>query len=73
MKIECEMGTGQVPQNDPSKIHGVKRRSILYDLPYFKVCNEPLSKIRMLQCNCSNIHCLLCCSTRFEEVTIEPW
>jgi hypothetical protein len=33
---------------DPSKIHGVKRWSILYDLPYFKVCNDPLSKFKML-------------------------
>lgn len=30
--------------NDLSKVHGVKIRLILYDLPYFKVCNEPLSQ-----------------------------
>jgi hypothetical protein len=33
--------------NDPSKIYGVKNQSILYDFPYFKVCNESLSKFRM--------------------------
>jgi len=26
--------------NDPFKVHGVKRQSILYDLPYFKAYNE---------------------------------
>jgi hypothetical protein len=33
--IDSEFAHGA--QGDPSKDHGVKRRSILYDLPYFGV------------------------------------
>jgi hypothetical protein len=32
-----DSGFAHGAQGDPSKYHGVKRRSILYDLPYFGV------------------------------------
>jgi hypothetical protein len=32
-----DSGFAHGAQGDPSKDHGVKRRSILYDLPYFGV------------------------------------
>ena len=38
-------GNKEGATGDPSKVHGVKRRSILYNLPYWKVMNQ------------SHIHC----------------
>jgi hypothetical protein len=32
-----DSGFAHGAQGDPSKDHGVKRRSIFYDLPYFRV------------------------------------
>lgn len=38
-------GNKEGATGDPSKVHGVKMRSILYNLPYWKVMNQ------------SHIHC----------------
>lgn len=37
MKAWLEDGNSEGTRRDPSKGHGVKRRNILYDLPYWKV------------------------------------
>jgi hypothetical protein len=53
MKEWLEDGNSEGSRGDPSKVHGVKRRSTLYDLPYWKV-NSTLkttsnSCLRMLE------------------------
>jgi hypothetical protein len=37
MKAWLEDGNNEGNKGDPSKVHGVKQRSTLYDLPYWKV------------------------------------
>ena len=47
-KTWLDKGNKEGAVGDPSKVHGVKRKSILHNLPYWKVIFEPPLIIKCL-------------------------